>query len=86
MAYGVPRITSMPTHPRNVPGEFWVENDCCTLCGVPWNIAPELFAHDDSGCWVAKQPGNDDERRKMLKVIDSQEFDCIRRRDDGTRL
>jgi len=31
------------THPRNAPGEFYVEKDCCTLCGVPWTIAPELF-------------------------------------------
>lgn len=70
----------MPAHPRNVAGEFYVENECCTLCGVPWQIAPELFAYDDSGCWVAKQPENADERRQMLAVIDAQELDCIHRR------
>ena len=70
----------MDAHPRNVPGEFYVENGCCTLCGVPWHIAPELFRYDDTGCWVARQPANADERSKMLKVIDTQELDCIRSR------
>jgi hypothetical protein len=70
----------MPAHPQNAPGEFHVEKDCCTLCGVPWHIAPELFAYDDSGCWVVRQPTNGDERGKMLKVIETQELDCIRRR------
>ena len=70
----------MAADPRNVPGEFYVEKGCCLLCGVPWHFAPELFAYDDSGCWVARQPANATERRKMLQVIDTQELDCIQRR------
>lgn len=66
--------------PRNVPGDFYVEKDCCTLCGVPWHIAPELFSYDDNGCWVARQPVTEDERRKMLRVIDTQELGCVRSR------
>jgi ferredoxin len=73
----------MPADPRNVRGEFYVEKDCCLLCGVPWHIAPELFGYDDSGCWVTRQPATADERHKMLQVIDTQELDCIRRR--GTK-
>jgi hypothetical protein len=72
----------MPADPRNTPGEFYVEHGCCLLCGVPWYIAPELFAYDDSGCWVMKQPADANEREKMLKVIDTQELDCIRKRPD----
>ena len=72
----------MSSHPRNVAGEFYVENECCTLCGVPWHAAPELFAYDDSGCWVAKQPANAGERQKMRRVIDTQELDCIHRRGE----
>jgi 4Fe-4S single cluster domain of Ferredoxin I len=70
----------MKPHPRNVPGEFYLANGCCTLCGIPWHFAPELFAYDDSGCWVARQPASTDERRKMLKVLDAQELGCIRSR------
>jgi ferredoxin len=66
--------------PRNAPGDFYVEKDCCTLCGLPWHVAPELFGYDDNGCWVARQPANAEEHGKMLKVIDAQELDCIHQR------
>ena len=71
------------SHPLNVPGDYYVEKDCCTLCGVPWNLAPELFAYDDTGCWVARQPAGSGEERKMLQVIDAQELGCVRYR--GTK-
>jgi ferredoxin len=73
----------MAADSRNAPGDFYVEKDCCTLCGVPWHIAPELFGYDDNGCWVARQPANADEHRKMLQVIDTQELGCIRPRTGG---
>jgi hypothetical protein len=66
--------------PRNARGEFYVEKDCCTLCGVPWDLAPELFAYDDNGCWVARQPATVDERAKILRVIDMQELGFVRSR------
>ena len=62
---------------RNVSGDFWVEAECCTLCGVPWHEAPDLFDHDDMRCWVKRQPVSDDERRRMIRVLDVQELDCI---------
>jgi hypothetical protein len=65
---------------RNVPGDFYVEKDCCTRCGIPWHFAPELFAHDENGCWVARQPANAVEQGKMLKVIEYQELGCIQYR------
>ena len=64
--------------PRNVPGKFYVLKDCCLLCGVPWEVAPELFAYDDNGCWVKRQPATQAEHEQMLKVIAFQELDCIR--------
>ena len=30
-------------HPANVPGDFYVEDGCCTMCLVPFTEAPELF-------------------------------------------
>jgi hypothetical protein len=65
---------------RNAPGEFYVERDCCTLCGIPWHFAPELFQYDNNGCWVARQPETYDERQHMLKVIANQELGCVRSR------
>jgi len=62
---------------RNARGDFWVEAECCTLCGVPWHEAPDLFDYDQSGCWVKRQPVTDDERRRMIRVLDAQELGCI---------
>lgn len=74
------RLSPHEIDPRNVVGEFYVKHGCCTLCGVPWHYAPELFSYDDNGCWVSRQPVEPDERRKMLKVIAMQELGCIRSR------
>ena len=30
-------------HAANVKGDFYVEENCCTMCGVPFVEAPELF-------------------------------------------
>ncbi len=70
----------MAADPRNVPGDFYVEKDCCTLCGVPWHIAPELFGYDDQGWWVKRQPANVGDHAKMLRVIEVQELGCVRHR------
>jgi len=68
--------------PRNVPGRYYVQKDCCLLCGVPWHYAPELFAYDNDGCWVKRQPANEPEERQMLKVMEIQELGCIHRDED----
>ncbi len=39
--------------PKNVPGDFYVEDGCCTSCGMPTTEAPELFAYAPDGhCYV----------------------------------
>ena len=69
--------------PRNVPGEFYVQRDCCLLCGVPWTLAPELFGDDKDGCWVKRQCTTADEHRTMLLVLQTQELGCIQRRQNS---
>lgn len=64
-------------HPRNVEGNYWVEAECCTLCGIPSHLAPDLFDEDDTGCWVKRQPVTADERARMVAVMDAQELGCI---------
>ena len=67
-------------HRLNVLGDFYVEDGCCTLCGVPWALAPHLFEPADDGCYVKRQPKTEEELQKMLEVIRSQELHCVRYR------
>ena len=44
-------------HPEHATGPFYVEDGCCTACGVPEAMAPKLFAWDgNSHCFVKRQP------------------------------
>jgi hypothetical protein len=70
----------MPAHPSNVPGDFYVENECCLLCGVPSHYAPGLFADDNTGCWVARQPATPTEHAQMMTVLENQDLGCIKYR------
>ena len=71
--------TRTPYH-LNVLGPFYVENDCCTMCGVPWDRAPELFGYNDEHCWVKQQPRTEAELETMFDVMATQELGCIRYR------
>ena len=61
----------------NVVGDFYVEDGCCTNCGVPDSIAPDLFGTADQ-CYVKKQPTTADELSRMVEVVRSQELGCVR--------
>src|SRR5256885_10877404 len=78
--------TAKTPHHRNAAGDFYVQRDCCTLCGVPWDVAPELFSYDDTGCWVARQPGGPTEEARMLEVFARQDLNCIRYRGRQPRI
>lgn len=73
-------------HALNVVGDFYVEDGCCTICGVPEVEAPELFGPEPpwgqgtDHCYVRKQPSNADELTKMLRTIECAELACIRYR------
>jgi hypothetical protein len=79
-------------YPRNAPGPFYIENDCCITCGVPVDIAPNLFSWDEEieypgHCFVSRQPTNDADIDLMLEVMKRTEIDCLRYRgnDQGLR-
>jgi hypothetical protein len=63
---------------RNAPGDFYVEADCCTLCGVPVLEAPELFAEDSEQCYVSCQPQTPAALDRMLHTIRLADQGCIR--------
>jgi hypothetical protein len=69
-------------HPSNVPGDFYVVDQCCTACGVPTAHAPEMFEfvadkHGDH-CYVKHQPSTPEEVQRALNVMRWQELGCIR--------
>ena len=66
-------------HAQNVPGDFYVENECCTSCGIPFDEAPGNFQYDDGGsCFVCKQPATPEEVSRMINAIHASEMKCIR--------
>lgn len=75
------RVPGKP-HPANVPGQFYVEEGCCIACGVPEEIAPDLFGwvEGENHCFVKRQPSGAAELSQMLDAMCSSEVDCIRAR------
>lgn len=66
-------------HSLNVIGPFYVEDGCCTACGVPRWVAPDLFGDgDDIHCFVKRQPDKPDEIDAMMNVMAAQDLGCIR--------
>src|SRR4051812_46852761 len=72
-------------HPKNVPGDFYVEDGCCTMCQIPLREAPDLFggfgvAEDGRHCYVKRQPQTRTEFDGMIMAIRGAEAECIRYR------
>jgi len=56
-------------YPKNVPGDFIV-NDCeCISCGAPEAEAPDLMTHDDHSCYFKKQPSTPEELERALNAV-----------------
>jgi hypothetical protein len=78
-------------HPRNVPGDWYVEDGCCTLCSVPLDGAPDLFAYAPDAdrpdhCFVKRQPESPAELERMVEVTANAELGCIRYRGHAPRV
>jgi len=68
-------------------GDFYVEPDCCLLCGVPESIAPEIFHTGERHCSIIRQPCSQDEINRTIRAMWSSEVDCVRYRGrDATML
>lgn len=65
--------------PENAPGDFYVEDGCCTSCRMPSEVAPSLFSYAEDGhCYVSKQPSNGNEIHQMIQAFEVQDVGCIR--------
>jgi ferredoxin len=72
-------IEGNPPHASNVAGDFYVEDGCCTSCGMPFTVAPDLFeSHPDGHCYVSKQPTIPAEVHRMVQAFAVQDVGCIR--------
>lgn len=60
---------SRPRHSLNVPGDFYVEKDGCTLCGAPEVEAHGLMANSDEGCYFIRQPQTEEEIEHAINAI-----------------
>jgi len=73
-----PKLSS---HPSSVPGDFYVQNGCCTLCGVPETLAPDLIgrsAEKIEHCYWKRQPATPDEIDRAISILAAQELGCHR--------
>lgn len=70
-------------HPQNVPGRFYVTEDClaCETCQA---VAPKNFRYGDSGLtYVFKQPSDPEEVKQCEEAVFLCPLEAIR--DDGLR-
>lgn len=64
---------------ENSPGDFYVEDGCCTSCGMPSTVSPGLFSYvKDGHCYVSKQPSGGKEVFQMIQAFRVQDIGCIR--------
>lgn len=70
----------LPRHPDTVPGDFYVEQECCLSCGVPITVAPDLIGQADDGwhCLWKKQPSTPEELDQAIEIFRQQETNCHR--------
>jgi hypothetical protein len=67
--------------PAAAPGDFYVESACCTACGVPQVVAPDLIGWTKDEylhcCWL-KQPSTPSELEQAFAIFEAQELGCHR--------
>jgi hypothetical protein len=57
---------------QSVSSNFYVQNTCCTSCGVPQAVAPDLVGwttENSLQCFWIKQPRTQDELDRAIKII-----------------
>jgi ferredoxin len=65
-------------HPQNVPGRFYVTDDClsCETCQF---VAPKNFRYGDNGfSYVFKQPGNPEEVKQCEEAVLGCPLEAVR--------
>lgn len=91
-------MSNRKPHAKNVPGDFYVVDGCCTACLLPHSVAGEFFGRADEGpnpydpnlrvthCYVRQQPVSGDDFEKMALALEVQELDCVRYRGSDRKV
>jgi hypothetical protein len=63
--------TPCERHSKNVPGDFYVEDEMCLTCCLAEGEAPDLIGfHDNSGhCYFKKQPTTPEEVDRAIMAL-----------------
>ena len=56
------------THPKNAPGDFYVDTTCIDCDTCRW-MAPETFRCEDGQSVVSRQPAGEDENRSAFLAL-----------------
>jgi hypothetical protein len=70
-----------PTPPSpylQVLGDWRVDGKCCLDCGIPWDVAPDLFERGPHGCHLIRAPQTPEGIAAMVHVMWGQDLGCIR--------
>ena len=70
----MPDESRLKRYPKNVPGDFFVEDGMCISCGVPEYEAPDLMTHDANDeviyhCYFKKQPSTPEELEQAIQAV-----------------
>jgi len=79
-------VSKAKPHHKNVDGPFYVEEGCCTGCGVPHDEAPALFGWEANHCFVSRQPLCDTELDQMMSAMWAADMACIRYRGSNADI
>lgn len=79
-------MKKLPSHPKNVRGDFYVEHGCCTACDLPSEVAPELFKYEENHCYICRQPSSKEEIVKILNAMEIQDLDCIQYKGNNEKI
>jgi len=59
----------MKAYKKNCKGDFFVEENVCTLCQAPEDLAPNLIMSDNTSCYFYKQPETEEEVDQALEAM-----------------
>jgi len=76
-------MNKMPedTQAKSATEDFYVQPGCCTSCGVPQAVAPDLVGWTNEThpqCYWLKQPENASELGQAIRLFQTQELGCHR--------
>src|SRR5687767_13642106 len=75
-----PEAEELVPHPRNVPGPFYIVENCCMTCMVIHGEAPALMGFDEEEhhCFVKQQPASAEEVYRAIRAVWASDVGCLR--------